>query len=828
MVDASGGLRPDWNRFSAGLDSLGPGGLADRADHVRRALRENGVTYNVYGAPQGPDRPWELDPLPLLIASSEWKALAGAVSQRARLLDRIAADVYGPQELLRRGLLPPELVGGHPGFLFPCHGLKPPRDTFLHLYAVHLARSSGGEWLALADRTQGPSGAGYAIENRLIIARTLPEEFQNLYVERLASFFMRLRESLWSLSPRAVDNPRVVLLSPGPRSNTYFEDAYLSRYLGFTLVEGGDLTVRGAEVFLKTLGGLVRVDVILRRLADNECDPLELNPQGWSGVPGLVAAVRSGAVSVANTLGSGWLEAPVLMALLPRICEHLTGESLRLPSVPTWWCGDADGLAYVSAHLEQLVIRPAFTLRTSPPVVAADLNESERVQLLERIRRRPAMFVAQTNVTRSTVPVWSGTGLQSWHIGLRTFAVADDGDYRVLPGGLARASPNPSGLGASIAAGQTSKDVWVLSDRPVAPVTLITRPATAIALQRTQNDLPSRLAENVFWLGRLVERAEGEIRHLRSIVSRLANEPEAAIDQRSVLRFFTQALLHHDRVPDAVPVSATGSLWESLRGEILTFLFDEEHADSLAATLRCVRRNAATLRDRLSIDSWRFINQLDLADLYPWPHDQVRLDDLQLLLNRLLGILLAIAGLANENMTQGPVWRFFDLGRRLERAAGMLRLVERTLVRSDLTLSIVLELLLEIYDSTMTYCSRYFTSLQLTPVLDLLVFDESNPRGLAFQVSAIASHIRKLRSIGGRGPEPFEREWMFDVQHSLRLVSADDLSEVGVHDARPLLAGFVASFRARIQSLYEHVDAVYFTHAAPTRQLGAAQGSEQS
>lgn len=822
MVDAQGKVRPGWDRFATGLDALGTAGLTQRADQVRRALRENGVTYNVYGAPQGPDRPWELDPLPLLIGSQEWESLSSAVAQRARLLDRIAADVYGPQTLVRRGLLPPELIGAHPGFLFPCHGLKPPHDTYLHLYAAHLARGADGRWLALADRTQGPSGAGYAIENRLIIARTLPDEFQNLYVERLAAFFMQLRQSLWSLSPRAVNNPRVVLLSPGSRSNTYFEDTYLARYLGFTLVEGGDLTVRGTQVFLKTLGGLVQVDVILRRLADNECDPLELSPTTWSGVPGLVEAVRSGAVSVANTLGSGWLEAPALMAFLPTICEQLLGEPLRLPSVPTWWCGNDESLAYVSAHLEQLVIRPAFKHRAAQPTIVADLSASERAALWERIREQPAMFVAQTNVLRSTAPVWTAQGLQSWHIGLRTFAVAADGDYRVMPGGLSRASSSPSGLGESIAAGQTSKDVWVLSERPVAPVSLLTRPTTAVEVQRTQNDLPSRLAENVFWLGRLVERAEGDIRHLRSVTVRLGNEAEAAIDQRPELWLFTQALLHHDPPVQIESPPEQTPLWDTVRGELLTYVFDESHTDSLAATLRSIRRNAATLRDRLSIDSWRSINQLDLESLYPWPREQARLGDLQLLLNRLLSTLLAIAGLAQENMTRGPVWRFLDLGRRLERAASMLRLLERTLIQSAAEQSIVLELLLEIYDSTMTYRNRYFASLQLTPVLDLLVFDDGNPRALAFQIASLAEHVQKLRAIGGRGQEPFERDWLFDVQHSLRLVSADDLGEVDVHDSRPLLAGFLASLRSRMQSLYEHINAVYFTHAAPSRQLGTS------
>ncbi len=821
MVDASGRVRPGWQRFAAGLDTLGQTGLAHRADQVRRFLRENGVTYNVYGAPQGPDRPWELDPLPLLIGPQEWQILSKALAQRARLLDRIAADVYGPQTLLRRGLLPPELIYGHSGFLFPCHGLKPPQDVYLHLYAAHLARDEQGRWLTLADRTQGPSGAGYAIENRLIIARTLPDEFQNLYVERLASFFMQLRESLWALSPRAVDNPRVVLLSPGPRSNTYFEDAYLARYLSFTLVEGGDLTVRGTQVFLKTLGGLQQVDVILRRMADDDCDPLELKPDAWAGVPGLVQAVRSGAVSVANALGSGWLEAPALMAFLPQICQHLLGEPLQLPSVPTWWCGTSDGLAYVEAHLDELVVRPAIQHRGVQAMVVAELNAADRESLRRRLRQQPEHFVAQSHVVRSTAPVWSNQSLQPWHVGLRAFAVAAEGDYRVMPGGLSRVSSSPSGLGESMAAGQGSKDVWVLSERPVAPVTLLSRTAPAVELQRTGNDLPSRVAENIFWLGRLVERLEGDVRHLRAIVVRLSNDYEGGIDQGTELWLLLQSLLTSDQPWHGCPTRASTSTWDSMRGDLLDFVFNGENANSLSSTMRAVRRNASTLRDRLSVDSWRIINQLDLDVLYPWPRDKARLGDLQLLLNQLLSTLLAISGLANENMTRGPGWRFLDLGRRIERAQNLLRLMERTLVTPVGELSLLLEMLLEIYDSTMTYRSRYFTSLQMSPVLDLLVIDDSNPRAVAFQIRSLSDHMQKLRALGGRRQEQFERDWIFDTQRTLRLVDADGLGELDVHDTRPLLRDFLASIAGRITGLADHITAVYFTHAAPSRQLGA-------
>ncbi|MEI8018338.1 MAG: circularly permuted type 2 ATP-grasp protein, partial [Schlesneria sp.] len=344
MLGSGGLVRPAWSRLAQSLNDEGSAGLGRRSDQARHLLRENGVTYNVYGAAKDLERPWELDPIPLMIPIEEWKLLADALKQRARLSNRILADVYGSQELMQSGILPPNSLFEHPNYLLPCVGIKPPGGIFVHWYAAQLARDAHGQWIALGDRSQGPSGAGYAVENRIVISRTLPEEFQSLNVVRLASFFIALQNTLASLSRSHRENPRVVLLSPGPKSSRYFEDVYLARYLGYTLVEGGDLTVRGDGVYLKTLGGLLEVDVIFRRMADGRCDPLELRPDSRAGIPGLIQVVRDGQVVVANALGSGFLEAPLLQAFLPAACRFLLGEDLKLPSVPTWWCGRNEDL----------------------------------------------------------------------------------------------------------------------------------------------------------------------------------------------------------------------------------------------------------------------------------------------------------------------------------------------------------------------------------------------------------------------------------------------------------------------------------------------------
>ncbi len=588
MVAPSGLLRSPWEQFIGGVNRAGVAGLVQRAEQVKRLLRENGVTYNVVGAPQGPDRPWELDPLPLLFDKPAWQALAEALAQRALLLNLVLADVYGPQRLVREGVLPPAIVFEHPGYLLPCHGITPPDGAFLCLYAAHLARQPDGQWLVITDRTQGPSGTGYTLENRIAVSRALRNDFEMLHIERLAPFFIALRERLVLLAPGQRENPRVVLLSPGVRSPTSFEDGYMARYLGYTLVEGADLTVRGNAVYLKTLGGLLPVDVILRRIPDGDCDQLELEPNSPFGTAGLVQSLRDGAVVVANAIGSGFLEAPALAAFLPAACRLLLDEDLRCPSVPTWWCGNSDDLKYVEANLEHLIVRHALKRRGSPPIAAGKLTSDQQRQLMEQIRRRPEHYVAQQPVERSTAPVWKGRGVQPGRLELRTFAVFGKDGYQIMPGGLARVFESPQTIGESMAAGQTSKDVWVLSDGPVEPVSLLRQSAKLVELRRSGADLPSRVADNLFWLGRHAERAEAIVRHLRSCIVRLTNDLELA--GVSELHDLVAAL---SDAPHGLPLPGqidSSQLVEAIRQEVTGWLFDARRPGALAHTLEILRQ----------------------------------------------------------------------------------------------------------------------------------------------------------------------------------------------------------------------------------------------
>lgn len=831
MLRPDGGLRPAWVRFAAGLESLGPQGLTQRGEQVRRQLRENGVTYDSYGPSRGPVRPWELDTIPLLFAKADWERLSQGLTQRARLLNAMLADLYGPQRLLKEGVLTPELVFGHAGYLLPCHGIRASQNAFLHLYAAHLARAPDGNWMVLADRTQGPSGTGYAVENRIIISRTLPSDFHSLHVERLASFFISLRERLLSLAPMHRDNPRVVLLTPGPTSNRYFEDAYLARYLGYTLVEGGDLAVRGHRVMLKTLGGLFPVDVILRRTADYDCDPLELRGDSMLGVPGLVQAVRSHEVIMANSLGSGMLEAPALLAYLPAACRLLLQEDLQLGSVPTWWCGTREGLTHVEQNLENLVIRPAFYHWRINPTYGWRLSSAEKSKLLESIRRSPRDFVAQSRIERSTAPVWNGGELRPWRVGLRMYAVASSSGYQVMPGGLARVADSEETFGESLAAGQGSKDVWVLSDAPVSSVTLLRGGVPPVELRRSANDLPSRVADNLLWLGRHVERAEGMVRHLRSSVLRLTSEVEPGGLQE--LALLVDALCLSGDEPLEMQELDSDTAPQLLQDQVLSFSLDEKEPGALVQTLQSVVRTAAIVRDRISVDSWRIINQLDILNqresdlsLSAIKRSQ-RFGDILQILNQMLTLLSAFSGLGMESMTRGPGWLFLDIGRRIERSLHMLRLLRRTLVTVHEVPGSLLEAILEIADSSMTYRYRYLTTLQLAPLLDLLLIDDSNPRSVGFQLQSLSKHMKRLPHESSDPSRNPEQRIVLAAQAALALADVESLCDVASDSKRVHLDNLLLQLTVHLRQLSDSLSHTYLTHTGPSRQMGITSIREE-
>jgi uncharacterized circularly permuted ATP-grasp superfamily protein/uncharacterized alpha-E superfamily protein len=788
------------------LERLGRHELASRWENGRRIIREHDVTYNVYGDPQGMDRPWGLDLVPLLISAEDWAHIEAGLIQRSRLFNLIIADLYGGgQRLLRHGFMPPQLVYANPGFLRPCRGIAPVRNVFLHLHACDLARSTDGNWWVLADRTQAPSGAGYALENRTVISRVLPEEIRDHNVRRLAGFFRAERDMLFNLAPADRDKPSVVLLTPGPHNETYFEHAYLARHLGFPLVEGADLSVRGQRVFLKTLEGLQPVDVILRRVDDSFCDPLELRSESFLGVAGLVEATRAGNVTLANALGAGLMESPAFLAFLPGLCRHLLGEELRLPSVATWWCGQGGELRYVLDHLEELVVKPAFGPPARQPWFGGRLSRAERTQLAAMIRARSREFIGQERVVLSRAPTWADHRFEPRSIVVRAYVANDGVTFAVLPGGLTRVSRTVEDPVVSMQSGGDSKDTWVIGNGMPFSLEAASVTGEPRSADRVQAGVPSRAADNLFWLGRYTERLEQMLRTLSCVLGRLSDE--AMREGSAELTALGGLMTNLDLLPSPLGAGFSG---RDLQQQVLQLVYKPDIKGSVRELLGRIRFIASAVRDRFSGDTWRILGRLD-ADARSRP-GRLPLASALTLIHNLVLDLAAFNGMEMENMTRGHGWRFLDVGRRVERGQRIVKLLHSA-PGIAAPLANVLEPVLEIADSVMTYRRRHFAEARLVEVLELLLRDETNPRSLAFQVDQLRDHAAALPCA------PNSSDTQGEQGHAQALAVAlgsVDLSALvaGGESYAPLLE-WLDQRSSELDAFSDELNSRYFSHTVP-------------
>lgn len=804
MLAGDGSVRPHWQELLAHLQRSGPQQSAQRQSLLNRQLRENGVTYNIYADPDGADRPWELDLLPQIIPAAEWDELARGIAQRARLLNDVLADIYGPQQLIGEGLLPAELVFGHNNFLWPCQGIQVPEQTWLHVYAADVARGPDGRWWVTADRTQAPSGAGYALENRTVVSRAFPELYRDLHVQHLAGFFRTLQQSLARLAPSGRETPLVVLLTPGRFNESWFEHLFLARQLGYPLVEGSDLTVRDGTVYLKTLGGLRRVHAILRRLDDDFCDPLELRTDSALGVPGLLDAVRQGRVLVANALGSGVLESPGLPGFLPAISQRLLGEELILPSIASWWCGEPAALEQAIEKMPDLLFKPAFPSQSFQPLLGRDLDAVQRQALAERLRARPYAYVAQELAQLSQAPVWQGAGLEDRPVGMRVYAVASAEGWRVLPGGLTRVAAQADAEVVSMQRGGASKDTWVLGERPArGEQWQASRPLGVADLVRADPYLPSRVVENLFWFGRYCERCDASARLLRILLGRYldGDSPqalEAAVQLAEALELLPQE----------------GSLDTRLRMALL----DPGWGFSLRASLQRLQWAAGQVRGKLSRENWQALSELQ--------REAQRLDDLsadftELLdfLNRLILSMAALSGFALDDMTRDEGWRFLLTGRRIERLHALSSSLAGFLRGPAASDQAGLEWLLELANSSITYRSRYLAVAQLVPALDLLLLDEQNPHGVLFQLRSLLRSLERLRCPAEAGLVGLaERLTHFD----LRSLEDSLFGESSLHAVLEGLATLLEQIAEGAEIAAERLALRHFAHVDISQQTVSA------
>lgn len=820
MLGADGEPRGHWSGFVERLSALPADALERRRRFVRDAIEADGVTYNVYQDPAGRQRHWQLETLPLVIDAAEWSILSDALAQRARLLNAILADLYGPQRLIADGLIPAALVFGQHAYKWPCRGIEPAGGVFLHHYAADLGRSPDGRWWVIGDRGQAPSGSGYVLQNRLILSRTFPDAFRDLQVRPLADFYRAMQDGLGRLAPTDGEAELTVLLTPGPYNETYFEHIFLARYLGFPLVEGQDLTVRDDTVFLKTLRGLRRVHAIYRRLDDDFCDPLELRSDSALGVPGLLRAVRAGRVLIANALGSGLLESGALLGFLPGIAERLLGEPLKLPSVATWWCGEAPALDYVMRHLDELVIKPAFPSMRMDAVFGHRTHGSERQRLIERIQAQPHAYIAQEWVQLSQAPTLAAgprKRIVPRSFGMRLFAAATPDGYAVMPGALARVSPRDGDEVVSMQRGGLSKDTWVRAAGPVQRHSLIKPQLGVIDLVCAGAEIPSRVGENLFWMGRYAERCEVGARVLRAAMIRAADTgPEAA--------FTLPGLIDASRALGLIPWPATDEddgadrTQEEefdIEANLLAAVWNPGHGGSLAASLGRLSITASQLRERLSSDNWHVLNELD--QLLRTPGED--LDEALEVIDRVMLTCISLAGFAMDDMTRDEGWGFLIVGRRIERLATQSLLLQGALRASAAQLERSMDWLLETGNSIVTYRARYRRTPELLPVLHLLVFDATNPHSIAFQLENLRRYLlRNTRMLGQ--PRPLQLDLVADVLQAFDLTRFEATE---CEDARFELADLLREAEFAAYAVSDELHRQYFSHTAQAARMGGWQ-----
>ncbi len=768
MTDARGQIRPDWSTLGVQLQRWGSDERSAIAAAAARMIEDLGTTFNVYSDVGCAGQPYELDPIPLLIPPAEWMHVAAGLTQRMRLIDAVLADIYGSQQLLRDGLIPPDLINASPAFLQYARGVLPVGGKFLVTTGCDLIRSPSGAWTVLHDHTAAPGGLGQVLENRNVTSNLLSDQFEALKISRLGPFFDLERNTLQSLLTRRGEMPNVVFLTPGFKHPSYFEHAYKARLLGFPLVEPADLTVRERRLFLKTLGGLRRIDGVACRLENNGLDPLEHWVQGGGGVPGIIEAWRSGNVALANAPGAGFASTPALMPFLPGICRKWFGEEIKLPFVETWWLSQPNIRRRVLENFHRYVLLSAFNTDRLLPIRCASLSPAARRQWIAAIEERPFDFVAQLDVTPSEAPALEARGIRQRPVLWRAFTLNAPNGPVALPGGLARIGKSGQAPQLCPSHAGFTKDVWIADQAAdFMTRTEVKSPRPLEDRHPSALEVPSRIAEQLFWVGRYAERIELVTRLLRVTLRNLSGEiGQLQQDQLSACL----ALL---RGTDIIPKQLVIQPGQTLR-TLTTLIHDPSARGGIPNLAKSLLINATAARDRLSDDTWRFFNRLE--GIVHLPNGVQSASSLLRTLDNLVLQLAAFAGMQAENMTRGQGWRFLEVGRRIERALGVLKLL-RTVAAHGKGESPLLDPLLETCDSVMTYRRRHFSRPQLDGVIDLIFFDPINPRSVAYQFSIIDREITCFSGDPDFGLLPKIREYLHALGQRFSNPSAPSVIE---------------------------------------------------
>ncbi len=829
LFNAGNTIRSDWQTFFSSLHQLGYNELQNRNTDILRLLKENGVAYNIYNDPSGQNRPWELDPIPQIITASEWDVVNAGLVQRAMLLDLLLKDIYGKQRLIRDGIIPQELVYMHPGFLRNCVNIQLTGSHHLVLYAADMARGIDGKLWVISDRTQAPSGMGYALENRFAMSSALPELFNGLNVKRISPYFDSLQLALSGIAPHNIDNPRVVILTPGPENETYFEHSYLAAYLGLTLVQGNDLMVKDNYVWLKTIDGLEKVDVILRRLDDVYCDPLELKSDSLLGVPGLVQAVRKRNVAIANPLGSSVVENAGLVPFLPSIAKYFLDADLLLPSIATWWCGQPQEMQFVIDNIGSLVIRKIFrnVAGSSSTIDGGALSKAETAELIKKIKANPYLYAGQEKVNFSSAPSWLNDEIVAGHSLFRSFLVSHKDSFVAMPGGLTRTNTGDNSIIISNQRGGISKDTWILSadeehEKPV----MLQLNTDSVAKKMLKRSLPSHTAENLFWVGRYTERVIHNARLQRTVMQHILQSNKNISHDRGsdviLLQAFTRCTYSYPGFLDADHPDTLDEKFSHPWPEFIDVLYNERRSGSLGQNISQLIHSVYSTRNFWSTDTWRVLRQME--DDWNKAKADKHTDHLKMIgtIDALNTSMFAFLGMNRESVRREQGWNIMDMGRKIEQSLFLITLIQSFFQekQEEQVQHELLESIMTASQSLITYRYTYRDHLQLPQALELLMLDVNYPKSLAYLVKKIKRYVTLLPGETREVPLGHTQRFIHEADLMLKLA---DIIELSKHDTQTgeysLLRQFLDKLYLLVAETSTLISKTYFKHNQIQKQL---------
>lgn len=822
LYDADGQIRNKYKFLVKSFQELGPAELVNRRRDTDRILRENGVTYNLYqtDSPEAKERPWDLDLFPLVMESEEWRVLERGLNQRADLLDALVRDVYSKRRLLHEKKIPPEILFNETSFLRACDGMYDSnhflaRNPALLFFVCDLIRAADGNFYVLNDRVQAPSGSGYSLENRIVLSRIFPSMYRDAMVHRVAVYFRSLRKSLTQLAGVTGREPVIVLLTPGPSNETYFEHAYLAGYLGYTLVQGEDLTVRKNKVYMKTVEGLQQIDLILRRVDDDFMDPLELRGDSLLGVPGLLESVRSGNVKIANPIGTGFLENRALLPFYSDLCRFYLGEDLILPMAPTYWMGTPHHFQLVLQNPEKYVFKTVSRTDEEKPVTFIELSGDRKDSFLYKLRLSPNRFIAQEMIASATVPVLGENGFRPGRAIMRTFVSSSGSGYQTMAGGLVRVSPSLDDFFITSQRGAWSKDLWVLATETQKEESLLVPKSDQVLISRKSAGVPSRVADNLFWLARYLERSENQTRVIREATYKILQVEDGY--ERESLENSLKLVTHVTNSYPGFIGDDAGDLFLNPFPELQRLTTNRQVVGSLAFHLRSLVLASKSVRDRLSEDMKKILLQLeDQSNHEIESYDQI-IDFLQ----KIVVNLSSLTGLSFENMSREAGWYFLNLGRRIERSINMILMLQGMIRWDSFRDKASFETFLRINDIRLTYNRRYSGKIDQESVLDILLFDTTNPRSFAYQLEQINSDIQFL-------PGKDEKVVYSEDRAALQLYTHFKMKDISIffESDNPLesVSVWLEELHTYLKQLSEALSARYFNYTEEQTRIGDGNG----